>query len=96
MSITVRDRTAILADRSLPLGAAWRLPITVTFSNGSTVEYYNITGGDSSATVNMHSVPSFSNAVVSILVEGVEMPENSETITSAAVPILIERKMTRA
>jgi hypothetical protein len=71
--------------------------IVVTFAVGTTVRSHTVnTSANGSDTVNMHAVPSYSNAVVSILVEGVEMPENSETITSAAVPILIERKMTRA
>lgn len=70
--------------------------ITVIFDSGTTVEYHDQGSGDVTATLDIRYAPSYSNAVVSILVEGVEMPENSETITSAAVPILIERKMTRA
>jgi hypothetical protein len=77
--------------------AASNYYIVVTFGAGSAVEDHTVnTSANGADTVNMHAVPSYSNAVVSILVEGVEMPENSETITSAAVPILIERKMTRA
>ncbi len=75
--------------------------IVIVFGVGSLVEEYRYSPGGTPVVVpadaiGMHNVPSYSNAVVSILVEGVEMPENSETITSAAVPILIERKMTRA
>lgn len=69
--------------------------ITIVFGEGATVDEYTIGASTEAATVNMHAVPSYSNAAVSVTVTGVEMPERSETITSAAVPVLIERKMTR-
>lgn len=55
-----------------------------------------LNGGMSvSPVTTMSTVPSYANTYVTVQITGVEMPEKSKTITSAAVPVLIERKMTR-
>jgi len=70
--------------------------IIVTFGEGSTVEEEYSSATTNAATVNMHAVPSYSNATVSIAVTGVEMPENSIRFASASVPIIVERDVARA
>lgn len=68
--------------------------IVIVFGAGTTVDASN---NDSTpdADLSYHSAPSYANAYVTVQVRGVEMPEKSQRIESAAVPILIERSMNR-
>jgi hypothetical protein len=60
--------------------------------------YSNTTTASSTtgAVIVNHAVPSYADAYVTCQVTGVEMPEKSLRIESAAVPILIERALNRA
>jgi hypothetical protein len=70
--------------------------IIIVFGAGTTVFEYNDGSSTTGAVIVNHAVPSYADAYVTCQVTGVEMPEKSLRIESAAVPILIERALNRA